>query len=140
MNRKKALALFTLAFAFTCIGYIWVSYSPSVAVYRLIHNRDTEADLAFAFTTALITNHPDAYYMITPGLKLRLDEWMNIHQSKRCGNLPDLLLVGSDTNNNYNISFSCNGVDANGWIDFAVENIVIKDMKVIDWGKVEEGN
>lgn len=127
--------LFILGVIFACLFYTWTTFSPTAAVYRLIHNRDTEVQLAYAFTAALFTNHPDAYDMIDSALKPRLDEWMSIHQIEKCTFLPDLFLVGSETEttSSYNVSLTCYGV--NGWVDLEVESIIIEGMKVIDWGK-----
>lgn len=139
-KNTRILLLVLLGIIFTCIFYIWITFSPTVAMFKLIHNRDTEIELAHAFTAAIFTNHPAAYDMIDPRLKHRLDEWMSTHQNKRCTRLPDYFLVGSETEttNSYSVGFTCYGV--NGWVDLDIENIVIRDMKVIDWGYIREGN
>ncbi len=89
-----------------------------------------------AFATALRINHPAAYDMIDPTLKPRLDEWMNTHQSKKCKHIPYFFMGGTGTKQGSRTDLSCFGY--NGRIDFDVDNIVIKDMKVIDWGEVTE--
>lgn len=137
-KNEKTLLLFILGVAFACILYIWTTFSPTVALYRLIHNRHTEDQLAYAFTAALFTNHSDAYDMIDSALKPRLDEWMSNHQIEKCTRRPDLFLVGSETEttSSYNVSLTCYGV--NGWVDLEVESIFIEDMKIIDWGEVRD--
>lgn len=99
-----------------------------------IYDRDTEQDLAAAFATALRINHPEAYDMIVPALKPRLDEWMNTHQSTRCKRKPDAFLIGIGTKQGSEAVLTCLGY--NGPRHFRVDNIVIKDMRVVDWGEV----
>jgi hypothetical protein len=128
------LLFFIVIFAWGLI--IWTEYSPAVFDFRLIHNRDTNDDVLFAFATALRINHPAAYDMIDPALIPRLDEWMNTHQSKKCKQIPYFFMNGTGTMQGRRSVLSCFGY--NGPIDFEVDNIVIKDMKVIDWGEVRE--
>jgi len=130
--------LFLLVVVFACGLRVWVEYSPTVFDYRVIHNRDTVYDLTAAFSTALRINHPAAYDMIDPALKPRLDEWMNTHQSKKCKNIPYFFMTGTGTKQGRRSVLSCFGY--NGSIDFEVDNIVIRDMEVIDWGEVREGD
>ena len=134
----KIVLLLLLAVVFTCGLGIWAENSPVVYDYRYIYDRDTEYDLAFAFATALRINHPAAYDMIDPTQKPRLDKWMSSHQSKECEHIPEVFLVGIGTKQGSKSVLSCFG--SNGWILFNVDNIVIKDMKVIDWGEVTEEN
>lgn len=141
MKMKKNITivlLFLLVVVLACGLGIWVETSPVVDDYRYIYDRDTEDDLIYAFATALRINHPAAYDMIDPTLKPRLDEWMNSHQSKECEHIPEVFLVGIGTKQGSSTVFSCFGYT--GWILFDVDNIVIKDMKVIDWGEVREGD
>ncbi|MFN8461192.1 MAG: hypothetical protein U0X93_05410 [Anaerolineales bacterium] len=121
-----------------CVFAMWAANSPVVYDYEYIYDRDTEQDLVFAFATALRINHPEAYEMIDPTLKPRLDEWMNTHQSKKCEYRPDFFMSGTGTMQGHRTSFSCFGY--NEPIHFEVDNIVIKDMKVIDWGEVRRGD
>lgn len=132
----KILLLFLCVVVFACGLTIWLEYSPAVFDYRLIYYRDTENDFLFAFATALRINHPAAYDMINPSLKPRLDEWMDTHQIQRCKNIPHVTLVESGTKTGRKVEISCFGY--NGRIDFVVDNVVIKDLKVIDWGEVTE--
>jgi hypothetical protein len=135
----KILLLLICAVVFACGLRIWAETSPIVDDYRYIYDRDAEDDMVYAFVTALRINHPAAYDMIDPSLKPRLDEWMNSHQSKECEHIPEVFLVGIGTKQGSKSVLSCFG--PNGWILFNVDNIVIKDMKVIDWGEVtEEGS
>ena len=80
--------------------------------------------------------HPAAYDMIDSSLKPRLDEWMNTHQSKNCKEIPHYSSIEPGTRRGSKVVSNCLG--NNEWIDFSVDNIVIKDMKVMDWGKVTE--
>jgi hypothetical protein len=130
--------LFLLVVVFTCSLSIWAQYSPVVDDYIWIYDRDTEYDLVYAFATALRINHPAAYDMIDPTLEPRLDEWMNSHQSKKCKRKPNVFLNGIGTKQGSSTVLSCLGY--NGTMHFEVDDIVIKDMKVIDWGEVREGN
>jgi len=135
-NNLKSILIILLVFVFVYILLVWAR--PAVAEYRWrLHAHDTELDLATAFATALITNHPAAYDWIDPSLKPRLDEWMNTHQGKNCTYDPDWFFVGPDINGEYDVSFGCYGTDE--WIELKIENIVIKEMIVIDWGEVREG-
>jgi hypothetical protein len=134
-NTKIVLLLFIIVM-FTCGLGIWVEYSPVVDNYRYIYDRDTEYDLVFAFATALRINHPAAYDMIDPSLKPRLDEWISSHQSKKCKDIPYFFMSGIGTKQGSWIGLSCFGY--NGRIHFEVDDIVINDMKVIDWGEVTE--
>jgi hypothetical protein len=132
---KIVLLLFLLV-VFACGINTWVEYSPIVYDYRYIHNRDTEDELVLAFATTLRINHPAAYDMIDPSLKPRLDEWMNKHQSKKCKEIPHYFTIEPGTRRGSKVVSNCLG--NNEWIDFSVDNIVIKDMKVMEWGKVIE--
>ena len=128
--------LLLLAVVFVCGFGMWSGFSPTAFDYRYIHNRDTEHDLAAAFATALRINHPEAYDMIDPTLRPRLDEWMNTHQSTKCKDKPDAFMVGLSTTYGRKAVLTCLGY--NGLLLFRVDNIVIKDMKVVDWGEVSE--
>lgn len=139
MKKSKKILLLSLLFVVFAFGVrVWIEYSPIVFDYRVIHNRDTVNDLTAAFSTALRINHSAAYDMIDPTLKPRLDEWMNSHQSKKCKNIPYFFMIGTGTKQGRKSVLSCFG--HNGRIDFEVDNIVIEDMKVVDWGEVREGN
>jgi hypothetical protein len=120
-----------------CLG-LWALNAPLVDDYYWIHRRDTESHLAFAFTIALRTNHPSVYDMADPSLKARLDEWMNVHEGKRCTRKANTVLSGAGTKEGYMVVFDCFGQDH--WISFTIDNIVIQDMKIVDWGEVSEGN
>ena len=133
-SKNFLVLLFVVIFA--CGLALWAESSPIVDDYKWIHDRDRELDLVRAFATALRTNHPAAYDMIIPSLKPRLDEWMNVHQSEKCAYQADVFFVGSGTKEGHRVDFGCYG--ENKWLSFEVDNIVIKDMKVIDWGEVRE--
>jgi hypothetical protein len=143
MKKKSLLLIILGALVLVCCllpwALNWLSNSPSANEYWLIHRRDrydTEISLAFAFSTALRINHPAAYDMIDPSLKPRLDAWMNVHQVRRCTEWANFPSSGSGSKEGYITYFSC-PVD-NHYLDFDVDNIVIEDMKVIDWGEVIE--
>jgi hypothetical protein len=135
-NSVKILSLLLLVVVFACGLGIWAETSPVAYDYRTMHNPVDEYGLVFAFATALRINHRAAYDMIEPSLKPRLDEWMNTHQSKKCESTPDYFNIEPGTNQGSKSVLNCFGY--NGWIHFEVDNIVIKDMKVIDWGEVTE--
>lgn len=134
----KVVLLLLLVVIFVCGFSIWSQTSPIAFDYQYIYDRDTEHDLAAAFATALRINHPAAYDMIDPTLKPRLDEWMNTHQSMRCKDKPEAFMVGVGTNQGSKAVLTCLGY--NGPLFFRVDNIVIQDMKVIDWNEVREGD
>ena len=134
----KIMLLFLLFVVLACGISFWAETSPAVFDYRVIHNRETRYDLLAAFATALRINHPAAYDIIDPSLKPRLDEWMNTHQSKKCKNIPYFFMSGTGTKQGSSVDLGCFGYD--GPIHFEVDDIVIKDMQVIDWGEVLEGN
>ena len=92
-NRTKIVLLLFLVIVFAYSLSIWAAYSPAVYDYREIHNRSTNDDVLFAFATALRINNPAAYDMIDPGVKPRLDEWMNTHQIQKCKNVPYTTLI-----------------------------------------------
>lgn len=138
---KKSIKILLLLFfvvVFACGLSIWAEYSPAVFDYRVIHNRETEDDLVAAFATALRINHSAAYDMIDPVLRPRLDEWMNSHQSKKCKHPPYFFMAGTGAKQGSRASLSCFGYSEQ--IHFEVDNIVINDMKVVDWGEVREGD
>ena len=130
-TRILLLLLFVVVIA--CGLSFWVGYSPAVWDFRVIHSRDTDHDVLFAFATALQINHPAAYDMIDPSAKPQLDEWMNTHQIQRCKNIPHFSLIESGTKTGRKVEIVCFGHD--GYMDFVVDNIVIRDMKVVRWGE-----
>lgn len=139
MKKKiRILSLLATVILFTCLLFVWLNYSPTMVVYRLIHDRSTEIKLAYAFTVALSTNHPDAYDMVDPNLKSQLDQWMSTHQKKKCVNLPELFLAGSETTGLYNVYFECNDAGSGDRISLEIVKLIIRDMKVIGWGYIRE--
>lgn len=134
----KVVLWLLLVVIFFCGFSIWAEFSPVAFDYQYIYDRDTEQELAEAFATALRINHPAAYDMIDPALKPRLDEWMNTHQSMRCKDRPEAFMVGVGTNQGREAGLVCLGYT--GPRHFKVDDIVIKDMRVVDWGEViDEG-
>jgi hypothetical protein len=139
MNKGvKILLLVMLVVVFACGFGFWAAYSPVAYDYRTMYKPVSEADLIFAFATALRINHPAAYDMIDPTLKPRLDDWINTHQSKKCRSEPFYFTIESGTKQGSKSVLDCAGYDEG--IRFEVDNIVIKDMRVINWGEVREGN
>ena len=135
---KKMIHVILLLGAIILTGglVVWVYNSPDVIDYLWMHQRDTEYNLAFAFTTALRTNDRSAYDMVDPSLKPRVDEWMNGHRKKDCTQIGNVALLGSGTKEGYKVVIDC--YIGSAQLVFTVDNIVIRDMKVIDWGEVEE--
>ena len=135
----KKIYLFLVLGAIILTGglIIWAYNSPFVDDYIVIHkHNESELELAFAFTTALRKNDPAVYDFTDPSLKARVDDWMNGHQKKRCTQIGDTaLLFGTDTEG-YNVIIDC--YIKNSRLVFTVDNIVIRDMKVINWGEVKE--
>ena len=134
----KILLLLLFVIVLACSISFWASGSPAVYDYRLIHNRDRDngnprGNLLFAFATALMINHPEAYDMIDPSARPLLDEWMNTHQIQKCKNIPHVGLIESGTKTGRKVEISCFGY--NGKIDFVVDNVVIRDMKIVRWGE-----
>lgn len=125
------LLLFVVMFAYGLI--IWVEYSPAGFDYRLIHKRDTDDDVLFAFATALRINDPAAYDMIDPRLKPRLDEWMDTHQIQRCKSIPHVTLIWPATKYGKKVEIVCFGY--NEYIDFVLDNIVVSGREVVLWGE-----
>ncbi len=76
--------------------------------------------------------------MIDPNLIPRLDEWMNSHESKNCIIAADYGFVSDGSNIGKMIRFGCS--IETSYLSFEVDDIVIRDLKVIDWGIVREGN
>ena len=135
---KKVVLLLLLVVLLVCGFSIWLQESPVAYDYRQIYDRDTEQDLAEAFATALRINHAAAYDMIDPALRPRLNEWMNTHQSMRCKDKPEDFSVGVGTERGWGATLVCLG--NTGPRHFEVDDIVIKDMRVVDWGEViDEG-
>ncbi len=135
-KKRTVILLFFGICVLSCGLLIWALNSPAADDYYWIHKRGTEDELAFAFTIALRTNHPAAYEMIDPGLRPRLDEWMNTHQAQKCTSKANTTLSGSGTKEGFLVAFGCFG-DKRAYAIF-VDNILIQDMRVADWGEIEE--
>lgn len=133
---KKSIKILLLLLCVVVFAYglsIWATFSPAIFDYRLIHNRDTDDDVLFAFATALRINDPAAYDMIDPSLKPRLDEWMNTHQIQRCKSIPHVTLIWPATKYGKKVEIVCYGRDE--IIDFVVDNIVVSGREVVLWGE-----
>lgn len=137
-KKSKVLLLVLGVFILTCGLFIWAVSSPTVDDYYFLFRRDTESDLAVGFTVALRMNHPAAYEMIDPDLTPRLDEWMETHQAQKCVRKAHNILSGSGTTEGYVVYFDCQTEDY-PWYHFTVDDILIEDMKIIDWGRIREG-
>lgn len=138
MKKNMAILLLLLIVAVLVCGLkAWANNLPIVGG-DLPTSLDPEIELAFTFSIALQYNDPDAYHMIDSNLEPQLDKWMSSHQSKECKDPYDVSLIGTGTNQGKKAILGCYG--NNGWISFEIDDIVIKDMKVIDWGEVREGD
>ena len=129
------LVLFVIVFA---IGLIfWADNSPIGGDGQSSPPPDLKKiQLAFSFAFALSRNDPEAYEMSDPNLKPRLDEWMNSHKSQKCVGEIISSFIRAGTNVGDKITFSCS--TKTSYLSFEVDDIVIKDLKVIDWGEVRE--
>jgi hypothetical protein len=81
--------------------------------------------------------------MIDPSLKPRLDAWMKTHLARKCASKPYIFLSGDITRANgeklgWKVVFGCAG-ERYGDVLFKVDGIFVKDMKIINWGEVREG-
>ena len=133
-TKTLLLVLFVIVFA---IGLrIWADNSPIGGDGQSSSPPDPKIQLAFSFAFALYKNDLDAYEMIDPNLKPRLDEWMNSHKSQKCICEITYSWIRAGTNLGDKITFGC--FNGTSHLDFEVDDIVIKDLKVIDWGEVRE--
>ena len=110
---------------------IWLMFtSITLDDYFLLHQIEDESDLAIAFTVALRKNDPAAYEMVDAALTPRLDKWMELHQVPKCTRrTQDILSMGAGEG--IGVMYSCRTRDGGGFR--LVTEIVIEDMKVIDW-------
>ncbi len=139
MTMKKKITILLILFlvvVFGCGLHLWIQTSPWLEDYKFINRRDTEINLVLAFVTALRINDPAAYDMIDPSLKPRLDAWMTTHPSQRCIREADWFFISDGTQLGEKITFGCATKDI--YLLYDIDNIVVKDMKVIDWGEVTE--
>jgi len=130
------LVFFVIVFAYGLI--FWEDNSPSGGDGYSSPPPDPKIELAFSFAFALYMNDPDAYDMIDPNLKSRLDEWMNSHKNQTCIGEVTYSWIRAGTNLGDKITFGCS--TGTSHLSFEVDDIVIKDLKVIDWGEVREEN
>ena len=138
MNRSiKILVLFASIIVLAVSLKFWADKSSITGDNVSSSILAPEIDLAFDFAFALQMNNPRAYDMIDPNLKPRLDAWMTSHKNHDCvdGELISSF-IWDGTNLGKKITFSC--FTETSTLDFAVDDIVIKDLKVIDWGEVTE--
>ena len=136
---KKNTKILLLVFFVIVLAYgliFWADNSPIGGDGQSSLPSDPEIGLAFDFAFALQMNDPDAYDMIDPNLKLRLDEWMNSHKSQECIGEDTYSVISAGTNLGKKIKFGC--FTKTSRLSFEVDDIVIKDLKVIDWGEVRE--
>ncbi len=135
-KRKKFILLFIGIFIMLCGVLFWAINSPTVDDYYFLYNRDKEADLAVAFTVALRINHPLAYDMIDEDSTPRLEEWMRIHQAQKCTKrVDDILIFGSG--DGLVVYYVCQ-TENNKLYKLSVDEIIIEDMKIVDWGEILE--
>lgn len=137
MTKRRYLILLFIGLPLLLGGmFTWAAYSQLVIVDDpyLLSRRDSETQMAIAFTTALRTNHPAAYDMSDEQLTPRLDEWMNTHQPPRCTRRTFLLAGGTPDDM---VFYNCSTADKKSY-SLKVFDIQIEDMKVVDWGEVKE--
>ncbi len=137
-KNTRILLLVILAVVFALGAKLWADKSTIGGDEYSSPPIDPAIELAFDFAHALQRNDLRAYDMIDPNLKPRLDEWMNSHKSRECVRDVDYSLISAGTNSGKMIIFGC--FTETFYLDFEVDDIVIKDLKVIDWGEVREGN
>jgi hypothetical protein len=138
MKRKifKVTILLGILLILFCGVYLWAGSSPLVYDYQNLYRRELEGDLLLAFTIALRRNHPTAYDMTDPSQHNRLDDWMNTHKPRICSRLPHVVLSGRGSRIGYTMLFDCYSRD--GWYEFTIDNVVIENMRIMDWGEVQE--
>lgn len=136
-NRTKIILLLLLIVVFTWGLKFWTNNSPKVGGDSS-SGLDPEIELAFDFAFSLQMNHPDAYDMIAPNLKPRLDQWMISHKSQACIGEMISSLIWDGTNLGKKITLDC--FTQTSYLSFEVDDIVIRDLKVTDWGEVREGH
>jgi hypothetical protein len=135
-RNTKILLLVFFVIMFVCGLIFWADNSPIGGDGYSSSTRDPKVQLAYGFAFSLFTNDSDAYEMIDPNLKPRLDEWMNSYKSQKCVGEITYSFITAGTNLGDKITFGCfNGRSS---LSFEVDDIVIKDLKVVDWGEVRE--
>jgi hypothetical protein len=137
-KNTSILLVVSLVVVIACGLRIWADNSPIADDEYPSSTLDPEIELAFNFAFSLHMNHPDAYDMIDPNLKPRLDEWMNSHKSQACIGEVTYSFIRDGTSLGKKIIFGC--FTKTSRLSFEVDDIVIKDLKVIDWGEVREGD
>ena len=77
MNKNKRLLPILMGIILSCSVLCLFMFNWHIIrdIYW-INRRNTEEDLAYAFGTALRLNHPEAYEMVDPVLKTRVDQWL----------------------------------------------------------------
>jgi hypothetical protein len=133
-KKRKSILLIIGCLVLICSASIWALSSQAADDFFLLRDRSSESDLAIAFTIALRMNHPIAYDMIDIDLTPRVDEWMQSHQPPRCVRRINLLSGGVE---GIAVYYSCNTAD-NRWYTLDIQDIIIEDMKVAEWGEVSE--
>lgn len=137
-KNTKILLLFFFVIVLVYGLIFWADNSPIGGDRQSSPPPDPKVQLAYGFAFSLFTNDPDAYEMIDPNLKPRLDEWMNSHKSQKCVGEITYSVIRAGTNVGDKITFGC--FTGTSSLDFEVDDIVIKDLKVIDWGEIREEN
>lgn len=137
IKTRKFMVIFIGILILTLSIFFWAINSPAVNDLYFLYDRNTEADLAVAFTVALRMNHPAAYEMIDADLSPRLDEWMKTHQAQKCIEQAHNILSGAGSSQGFVVFFDCE-TENYRWYRIKVDNILVEDMKVVDWGDIRE--
>ncbi|MCC7188209.1 MAG: hypothetical protein IT312_05655 [Anaerolineales bacterium] len=136
-NRTKIILLLLSVVVFACGLKFWADNLPTVGD-NSSSGLDPEIELAFDFAFALQMNDPRAYEIIAPNLKPRLDQWMNSHKSQVCVGEMISSIIWDGTNLGKKITLDC--FTEISYLSFEVDDIVITDLKVTNWGAVREGH
>jgi hypothetical protein len=134
-TRKLIPILLVFSFAFYLLFIVLPkTLSEEHFASRFLYTRDSESDVAIAFLYALRLNHEVAYEVTAPELWPRVDAWMATHRVRECdwwGLTAEHTLAGASYGEywRYDALFFCN-------YRLAVNDIIVKDGVVVDWGEV----
>jgi hypothetical protein len=135
----KVVAILVILGIILACGFLYVVFAtpPWVTDFLTIQLRHrSEDDFAEAFAVALRSNDRVAYEMVDPALHPRLDEWMHSHHPWYCNRSHDFFMSAPNSDGTYRVVFDC-------WTDqggrgIEIDDIVIQDMRILDWGEVTE--
>jgi hypothetical protein len=141
MNKKRfiytAIGVLLVAIIVVCRNTV-ESLRP-ITDEELLQRRETPYDVAVAFATALRLNDPLVYELADPSLHPRLDEWLALHQVRKCSRPLDEGLIDGVREPRFSISYGCFLENNQGSYIFKVNDIIISNGKIVqDWGEVSE--